>query len=126
MTRSRLAVVAAPVLATSALTLGSRCTDSAHALFRHLGVVHADAGCGSGMALGPSLAQLIGITLLIAAAAAAGSTAVREAIDALLERLTVVRGPVRMPVAVPVTAVVESSPTWGWRTGAGSRDPPRI
>lgn len=122
--RLRLIIAAAPLLAVTALALGSRCTDAAHSLFLYMGVVHADAGCASGTALGPSMVQVAGLTAILLITALGSSAAMREAVDALVERLTHHVDPVLMPQPAPATADYSRRLTWGARTGAGSRDPP--
>lgn len=122
--RLRLLIAAAPLLTATALAFGSRCTDAAHSLFLYMGVVHADAGCASGTALGPSMVQAAGLTAIVLITVLGSSAAVREAVDALVERLAHHVDPVLMPQPAPVTADYSRRLTWGSRTGAGSRDPP--
>lgn len=122
--RLRLIIAAAPLLAVTALALGSRCTDAAHSFFLYMGVVHADAGCASGTALGPSMVQVAGLTAILLITALGSSAAVREAVDALVEQLTHHADPVLMPEPAPATVGYSRRLTWGARAGAGSRDPP--
>ncbi len=122
--RLRVLSAAVPALAAALLVLGSRCTDAAHSFLLYAGVIHADAGCASGMALGPSAMQIGGLGLIVAASAIGNSVAVREAIASLFGRLMTVR-PFARPVPVPVLSGYSRRRTWGVDCGVGSRDPPR-
>lgn len=122
--RLRILAAAVPSLAAALLVLGSRCSDAAHPLFLYAGLVHADEGCASGMALGPSTLQLIGLAALILIGAAANSAAVHDAVGALIDRLSPSVTGVLLPPPVPIAAVYSERITWGEERGSGSRDPP--
>lgn len=122
--RLRLLIAAAPLLAATALALGSRCTDAAHSFFLYMGVVHADAGCASGTALGPSVVHVAGLTIVLLITVLGSSATVREAVNALVERLAHHVDPVLIPQPGPVAADYSRRVTRGAWTGAGSRDPP--
>lgn len=120
--RSLLAV--APLLAAGLLALGSRCAETSHSLFFYAGMIHADEGCVSGAALGPSLTQLAGLTVVVFVGALGNSAAVRDAIGRIVDRFGLQVSPAAVPSVRPVSAGYSRRLAWGVRRGSAARDPP--
>lgn len=112
--------------AAAILMLGAPCAPSAHPVFLYTGVVHADAECGSGVALGPGALQLLGIAVLVLLIAAANSALVRDTVGAFVGRLRQQPVPVRVPVSQPVSSAYRGRFTHGAERRTSSRDPPSV
>ena len=122
----RILLAAAPMSAAAILMLGAPCAPSAHPVFLYTGVVHADAECGSGVALGPGALQLLGIAALLLVTAAANSALVRDTVGSFVGRLRQQPLPVRIPAAQPVSSSYRGRFTYGAERRTSSRDPPSV
>lgn len=123
-TRLRLLAATVPTLVAVLMVVGAECTSATHAALHHLGLVHADPGCASGTALGPSFLQLAGLALLISFGVLANSVAVQEAAGAYLRQLFGATEPLVLPDPVPVTTGYIRPDCWQGPDSVGSRDPP--
>lgn len=122
--RNRLVIAAVPALAAILTSVGARCTDAVHPYLSAVGIVHEDAGCASGTALGPSTFQVVGLLAMVLLGVVANSVAVREVATAFIAHLVPTVPRWRTPDPVPVMAGYVRQSTWGVSRAVGSRDPP--